>query len=163
MRKILARTMERGKMIAFYVNKNDPEKFAVGKILLVGESDILAILYDIDASPETICYCSVDAIYRIEQDSLYLRKLQKEQRTECVIPDFGANPWDSFFKMQSQYDRNICCLQKNGEQTNGVVMQYSKSTIILSLNNNNEMPKRMSSIHKTELVMLTGDILNRGL
>lgn len=163
MKKFLVDAMESSKLIALYVNKEDSEEFIVGKVALVGERDILAVLYDTKNMPEALCYCVVDAIYRIEQDSLYLRHIQEYQHIEFAFSEFEGPPWDSFFQMQSRYVNYALCHLKSGELFEGKVIQHSQYAVVLSQTKNNKMSQCVTSFDRSEVAMLTVDIANGGV
>lgn len=162
MKKVLMDTVESGKLIALYVNKEDSEKFIVGQVVLVGESDILVVLYDANCLPEALCFCALDTIYRIEQDSLYLNHMQEHKHSEFAFWEFRETPWDSFFQMQGQYDNYVCCCSKNGKSTVGKVMQHSRYAVILSRTKNDVISECVTRLDRSEIAILTVDIANRG-
>ena len=155
MEKILMRAMESDKLTAMYVNKTDPEKFLVCKVLLVGESDTLTVLYDANTSLEALCFCPVDTIYRVEQDSRYLKQIQKKAKHQFAFPKFKGTPWDSFLQMQALCDNHISCYLYNGELINGIPIRYSINTLILSQDPNNAASESITCIDRNRIAMLT--------
>lgn len=82
-------------LIAFYCNKQSTENFLVGQVLTSDSEYLLFSLISPDSSVDGLCFCSVKIIFRIEQDSQYLRDMKKSL---CSITTqlSESNPWDAF-------------------------------------------------------------------
>lgn len=162
MKNLLLDTVKSGKLTAFYVDTEDSENFLVGTVVLAGESDIFAVLYDTKNLPEALCYCAIDAIYRIEQDSIYLQHILEHQHAECALLKFQETPWNSFFQTQRQYNNYVRCYLKSGQSIGGKIIQYSQDGVMLLQIKNNKETECVTHFRRSEVAMLTVDVANRG-
>lgn len=131
MRNILNDIEKSNKLAAFYINKENTEVFLVGKVFLVGTADVFIILYDQQNHSEAICYCDIGAIYRIEQNSLYLQDIQDLEQDNFALLTHIQQPWELFFEANVQRNNVIYCTLKDGASFTGELKDYSQDHVAL--------------------------------
>ena len=81
-------------LIAIYCNKQSTENFLVGQILTSDSEHLLLSLISPDSCVDGLCLCSAKIIFRIEQDSQYLRDMKKSL-CSITTQHSESNPWDA--------------------------------------------------------------------
>lgn len=84
-------------LIAIYCNQVFPNNFLVGNILSSNDDCLLLSLIDPDSNYDGLCLCSTKYIFRIEKNSQYLQKLEKNY-SFLGNQHYENDPWDMFLE-----------------------------------------------------------------
>lgn len=82
-------------LVAIYCNKLSPDSFLVGQILSSDTDCLLLSLISPDASADGWCLCFAKCLFRIEENSQYLRSIKKDF-SPVDTSRFKSQPWDNF-------------------------------------------------------------------
>lgn len=84
--------IQKGALYAFYVRKNEPQHFLVGRVMRCEQDgDILIKLIAPDGAYDGLLLLKAKSIYRIEHNSIYLQKFKKREDTLEILP--GETAW----------------------------------------------------------------------
>lgn len=156
MKKALEYALKTGELTALYTNKTDTEVFAVGIVVSLGKTDILCVTFDSNSETEGFCFFNIDAIYRIEQGSLYLNDMEKKIKKHLRLPKFEKSPWDSFLvQTQDACDNHIVCNLKTGELKRGVLVNYSQKMLTIQLEKSESKSGGLLCIDRSQIIMMS--------
>lgn len=87
MLKILFDFCSKKQIASIYTNSNDVNKFHFGYILSVSEEDIAIHMFSPDGEDDGIIVMDVDNVFRVEENSLYIKKMLN------LCPNNGFTPY----------------------------------------------------------------------
>ena len=118
-------------LIAVYCNQNNTEKFLVGEIQDLNSEYLLLSLISPDASADGLCLCSANAIYRIELDSQYLRRLGRHTSL-TTNQHSGNDPWEEFWTFTERKKLLTKITGFSGKQIIcGIPVSHTKETVLI--------------------------------
>lgn len=118
-------------LIAIYCNKQSTDNFLVGQILTSDSQDLLLSLISPDSCVDGFCLCSVKSIFRIEQDSQYLRDM-KTSLCSITPHRFESNPWDAILEYAEEHKFVIQIKGFSGKRIIlGIPVRHSKDMVAI--------------------------------
>lgn len=141
-------------LIAIYCNKQSTENFLVGQILTSDSEHLLLSLISPDSSPDELCLCSRKIIFRIEQDSQYLRDIKRSLcsiTTQCS----GNNPWDAFLVYAEEHGLALQVKRLLGKPSVlGTPVRHSNDMVAISHVRSDGSQARVSRIKRDEIAQI---------
>lgn len=158
MRSILENALISAEVIAIYYKISDTESFLVGRVVLVGETEVLLTAINPDAGVDGFCLCKIHAIYRIEQKSQYLEHI--DSKLICMPTDEKClgDPWKCFLSQTWNTQNRLICYSSNAKNVKrGVLLSFSMDSIVIRKQRNNGLYGREMQIKRNRIIMIAND------
>lgn len=109
------RRKQNTSLLAVYVNSRHTNRFIVGSVQAADDECAILSLYDSSGKPDGIGLILLDSVYRIEKDTIYLKKfgIDFTHGARFLICD---NTWNYFLNMATVQQRLLTITMLGGKK-----------------------------------------------
>ena len=127
---------ENNDLVAVYCNQQATDRFLVGRMVMLGNDALLLCLISPDMEFDGLCLCMSHSIFRIEQNSQYLKRMNK-LFIPYVTEHFAEQPWDYFLRIAEKGNMTIHILDRFGKKVVGVPIKHTMGTVNIRCKHSN--------------------------
>ena len=160
MKETLQKILKRKELIATYTLPEKQNSFEVGFLIEMDEDNIILEGYTVDGHFDGYLMICINDIYRIEQDSKYLKALDRlldtDHKEECILR-LSNHCFNDMINYAQSYNRilSICYMQRDGILLTGYVQEINDDTIKLQQINEYGEQDGTTVIYKNDCCFLS--------
>ncbi len=148
------RRKQNTSLLAVYVNSRHTNRFIVGSVQAADDECAILSLYDSSGKPDGIGLILLDSVYRIEKDTIYLKKfgIDFTHGARFLICD---NTWNYFLNMATVQQRLLTITMLGGKKIRGFIEKFDDDKMSLNILFPKKASKRL--VHRMHIAWICFD------